>query len=80
MRRIPSGFCGDDYYGLVEIEYKLDPRDGVCRLLDVNGRAWGYHTLGPRAGVDFAPDSFLIRPGRRWRARGRAAGWVGSAW
>lgn len=42
-----------DYYGLVELEYKRDPRDGSFKLLDVNARTWGYHTLGPRAGVDF---------------------------
>ena len=42
------------YYGLVELEYKLDPRDGQYKLLDVNARTWGYHTLGPRAGVDFS--------------------------
>ncbi len=42
------------YYGLVEIEYKLDPRDGQYKLLDVNGRTWGYHTLGKSAGVDFS--------------------------
>jgi D-aspartate ligase len=42
-----------DYYGLVEVEYKLDPRDGQYRLLDVNGRTWGYHTIGRRAGTDF---------------------------
>lgn len=42
-----------NYYGLVELEYKLDPRDGQYRLLDVNGRTWGYHTLGTGAGVDF---------------------------
>lgn len=42
-----------DYYGLVELEYKLDPRDGQYKLLDVNARTWGYHTLGPGAGVDF---------------------------
>ena len=41
------------YYGLVELEYKLDPRDGQYKLLDVNARTWGYHTLGQRAGVDF---------------------------
>ena len=43
-----------DYYGLVEVEYKLDPRDGVHKLLDVNARTWGYHSLGARAGVDFS--------------------------
>lgn len=42
-----------NYYGLVEMEYKLDPRDGQYKLLDVNARTWGYHTLGPCAGVDF---------------------------
>jgi D-aspartate ligase len=42
-----------NYYGLVELEYKLDPRDGQYRLLDVNGRTWGYHSLGASAGVDF---------------------------
>jgi predicted ATP-grasp superfamily ATP-dependent carboligase len=41
------------FYGLVEMEYKLDPRDGEWKLLDVNARTWGYHTLGTAAGVDF---------------------------
>jgi predicted ATP-grasp superfamily ATP-dependent carboligase len=41
------------YYGLVEIEFKLDRRDGRYKLLDVNARAWGYHSLGQQAGVDF---------------------------
>jgi D-aspartate ligase len=43
-----------DYYGLVEVEYKLDPRDSQYKLLDVNARTWGYHSLGTRAGVDFS--------------------------
>lgn len=42
-----------DYYGLVEIEYKLDPRDNQYKLLDVNPRTWGYHSIGSSAGVDF---------------------------
>lgn len=42
-----------DYYGLVELEYKVDPRDGRAKLLDVNARTWGYHSLGAAAGVDF---------------------------
>jgi D-aspartate ligase len=42
-----------DYYGLVEVEFKRDPRDGQFKLLDVNARTWGYHTLGSHAGVDF---------------------------
>jgi D-aspartate ligase len=42
-----------DYYGLVEIEFKLDERNGEYKLLDVNPRTWGYHSLGLRAGADF---------------------------
>lgn len=44
--------CG--YYGLVEVEFKLDPRDGRFKLLDVNARTWGYHSIGAAAGVDFS--------------------------
>lgn len=66
-----------NYYGLVEMEYKLDPRDGQYKLLDVNARAWGYHTLGQRAGVDFPyllyadqvglpVEQCRARPGIRW--------------
>lgn len=40
--------------GLVEVEFKRDPRDGTLKLLDVNPRVWGWHTLGARAGVDFS--------------------------
>ncbi len=43
-----------NYYGLVELEYKLDPRDGQFKLLDMNARTWGYHSLGAAAGVDFS--------------------------
>jgi len=41
------------YYGLVEVEFKRDARDGRPKLLDVNARTWGYHSLGAAAGVDF---------------------------
>jgi predicted ATP-grasp superfamily ATP-dependent carboligase len=42
-----------DYYGLVEVEFKQDPRDGQFKLLDVNARAWGFHSISGPAGVDF---------------------------
>ena len=29
-----------NYYGLVEVEFKLDPRDGQFKLLDINARTW----------------------------------------
>ncbi len=52
-----------DYYGLAELEYKLDPRDGSYKLLDVNTRTWGYHTLGSAAGVDFTACVFRDQMG-----------------
>jgi D-aspartate ligase len=44
---------GMRYTGLVEIEFKRDVRDGSPKLLDINARAWGWHSIGARAGVDF---------------------------
>lgn len=54
-----------NYYGLAELEYKLDPRDGQYKLLDFNARTWGYHSLGPRAGVDFPYLLFADQTGHR---------------
>jgi D-aspartate ligase len=39
--------------GLAEVEFKRDARDGRLKLLDINPRVWGWHTLGAAAGVDF---------------------------
>ena len=66
-----------NYYGLVELEYKLDPRDGQYRLLDVNGRTWGYHTLGYSAGVDFPYMLFADQAGESVQPR---RGRVGVKW
>jgi D-aspartate ligase len=61
------------FTGLVEIEYKRDPRDGVPKLLDVNPRVWGWHTLGAAAGVDFPWLLWLLASGREVpRLDGRA--------
>jgi predicted ATP-grasp superfamily ATP-dependent carboligase len=67
-----------NYYGLVELEYKLDPRDSCYKLLDVNARTWGYHSLGPRAGVDFSYMLYADQIGLRVeRCKGQpGVGWV----
>jgi D-aspartate ligase len=66
-----------NYYGLVEMEYKLDLRDGQYKLLDVNGRTWGYHSVGQSAGVDFPHMLFADMVGGSVRTqRGR----VGVKW
>jgi predicted ATP-grasp superfamily ATP-dependent carboligase len=40
------------YYGLSEVEFMLDPRDGNYKLIEINARPWGWHTLAIGAGVD----------------------------
>ena len=66
------------YHGLVEIEYKRDPRDGQYKLLDVNARAWGFHVIGSACGVDFPYLLFADQLGLRLEpVRGRAGvGWI----
>ena len=41
------------FSGLIEVEFKRDPRDDELKLLDINPRVWGWHSLCQRAGVDF---------------------------
>jgi D-aspartate ligase len=67
-----------DYHGLVEIEFKLDTRDGQYKILDANTRTWAWIGLGEPAGVDFpwlawrmemgdAPELKRGRAGASWR-------------
>jgi D-aspartate ligase len=53
------------FTGIVEVEFKRDARDGVYKVLDVNPRVWGWHTLGQRAGVDFAHLLWRLMRGER---------------
>jgi predicted ATP-grasp superfamily ATP-dependent carboligase len=73
-RRVIEGMR---YTGLVEVEFKRDARDGSLKLLDINPRAWGWHSVGARAGVDFPYLEWRMlhgepvpevhgRPGIRW--------------
>jgi D-aspartate ligase len=67
-----------DYYGLVEVEFKRDPRDGQFKLLDVNARTWGFHSIGGPAGVDFPYLLYADQVGReveQSRAR-TGVGWL----
>ncbi|HYR83154.1 MAG TPA: ATP-grasp domain-containing protein [Terriglobia bacterium] len=41
------------YTGIVEVEYKLDARNGRYKLLDINPRLWTWSPLSGRAGIDF---------------------------
>jgi D-aspartate ligase len=39
--------------GMVEVEFKHDNRDDLYKLLDINIRPWGWHTLCIACGLDF---------------------------
>ncbi|MGD2065334.1 MAG: ATP-grasp domain-containing protein [Dehalococcoidia bacterium] len=40
------------YYGLSEVEFMRDPRDEKYKLLEINPRPWGWHSIAIAAGVD----------------------------
>ena len=66
------------YQGLVELEFMRDPRSGVLKLIDINPRVWGWHSLGRRAGVDFPALQWRLLRGEAVAERQAAAGvrWV----
>jgi D-aspartate ligase len=39
--------------GMVEVEFKHDARNGQYKLLDINLRPWGWHSLCRACGLDF---------------------------
>ncbi|MHC4738614.1 MAG: carboxylate--amine ligase [Planctomycetota bacterium] len=41
------------WYGVAMVEYKEDPRDGKCKIMEINPRFWGSLPLCIAAGVDF---------------------------
>lgn len=62
------------YWGICDVEFKLDPRDGRHKLLDANPRVWLWLGLGARAGQAIALSGYdlavggnsrLGRPGHR---------------
>jgi predicted ATP-grasp superfamily ATP-dependent carboligase len=48
-----------NYYGLSEVEFMYDSKDKTFKLLEINARTWGWHTLGSKAGVNFSSLLFM---------------------
>jgi len=53
LHRIAEKFLGMiQYYGIAEVEFMQDPRDGNYKLIEVNPRIWGWHSIAIASGVD----------------------------
>jgi len=42
-----------NWHGIAEVEFRLDPRDGIPKLMEINGRFWGSLEVAIASGVDF---------------------------
>jgi D-aspartate ligase len=66
------------YFGLSQVEFKRDPRDGSFKLMEINPRLWQWHGLAAACGVDLPrlayadltgdspPDAKMNGHGKRW--------------
>lgn len=48
-----------DAFGIVQPEFKLDPRDGQLKLMEVNLRSHMWHRVGAMAGVNI-PEAQML--------------------
>ena len=54
--------------GMVEVEFKFDERDQQYKLLDINLRPWGWHTLCIACGLDFPYIQYCDALGKEYRS------------
>lgn len=47
------------YYGIMEAEFKLDPRDSRFKLLEVNARSWWQNSFPTKCGLNIVLKAFL---------------------
>jgi predicted ATP-grasp superfamily ATP-dependent carboligase len=47
------------YYGVMEAEFKLDPRDGRYKLLEINARSWFQNSFPTRCGLNIILKAYL---------------------
>jgi D-aspartate ligase len=69
---------GFGYFGLSQVEFKQDARDGSLKLMEINPRLWQWHGLAAACGVDLPqiayadvvggvyPDASMDGFGKRW--------------
>ncbi len=67
-----------NYYGLCEVEFIQDSRDGKFKFLEVNPRIWGWHTIAVRAGVNLPYLVYLDMMGKELKIKSFKTGikWI----
>ena len=56
-----------DWFGVAMVEFKLDPRDGLPKLMEVNPRFWGSLSLAITAGVNFPHLLYRMSRGEKFQ-------------
>ena len=67
-----------NFSGLAEVEFMHDVRDGQYKLIEINARVWGWHTIAIAAGVDLPYMSYLNMLGEEVKQNGFLKGisWI----
>lgn len=47
------------YHGIMESEFKMDPRDGLFKLIEINARSWWQNSLPTRCGLNIVMIAYL---------------------
>jgi predicted ATP-grasp superfamily ATP-dependent carboligase len=47
------------YYGVAEAEFKLDPRDGLFKILEMNARSWWQNSFPTKCGLNIILKAYL---------------------
>jgi predicted ATP-grasp superfamily ATP-dependent carboligase len=67
------------YFGLSQVEFKRDPRDGSFKLMEINPRLWQWHGLAAACGIDLpriAYDDLVGDTPRRTEMDGLGKRWA----
>jgi predicted ATP-grasp superfamily ATP-dependent carboligase len=52
------------YYGIMEAEFKKDPRDGIFKFLEINARSWWQNSLPTKCGINIIFIAYLDSIGK----------------
>lgn len=71
MRDIITGYLHRlGYYGIMEAEFKRDPRDGVLKLIEINARTWWQNSLPTICGINIVLIAYLAAIGKKTKHSG----------